>query len=71
MSAPHAFVDEEQRLGCQQAEAFLARVESGEPIECDDLAQQLSLARFGSCERQRAFAGRIQQAMVEGVRGAS
>lgn len=70
MSAPHPFTDEEQRIGREQAEAFLLRIESGEPIEVDSLAQALSIARFGSCERQRAFAARVQQVLIERCRDA-
>jgi len=67
----HPFTDEENRIGAAQAEAFIARILSGEPIAADELAQQLALARFGSCERQRAFASRIQAVLVARCRDAS
>ncbi|MDT3680439.1 MAG: hypothetical protein ROZ64_16585 [Burkholderiaceae bacterium] len=55
--------------GFRQAERFLDRLATG-PCGADDLAQELSIARFGSLERQRAFCARLQQALLEGVRDA-
>lgn len=66
----HSYVVDEQAAGGALAESFIERLKSGEPVGADDLAQQLSIARFGSVERQRAFAARIQQALIAGVRDA-
>lgn len=70
MNGPHSYALDEQAAGAAMAEAFIERIESGEAIGADEMAQHLSLARFGSIERQRAFAARLQQALVERCRDA-
>lgn len=64
------YTDEQMREGFDQAEAFIARIKSGEPSTLDELAQQIGLARMTSPERLRGFASRIQAALLEGVRDA-
>lgn len=69
MTAPvSSFNATEQAIGVEQAEAFLARLH--EPVGADDLAQAISIARFGSIERQRALLARIQQELVRRARDA-
>lgn len=65
----HPYVADEQAAGYAQAEEFLVRL-TNEPCAVDDLVQAISLARFGSVERQRAFCARIQRALIEGARDA-
>ncbi len=71
MTAAASYSDEQMREGFDQAEAFIARVRSGEPILMDELGQQFALARMASLTRARGFASRIQAALLEGVRDAS
>lgn len=66
----HPYTVDEQDAGRALAESFLARVASGEPIEMDALCQQLGIARMASLERQRGFASRLQEALIEGARDA-
>jgi hypothetical protein len=68
--AATSYRDEQHAEGAKQAERFIARLESGEPIAADELAQQMSIARFGSIERQRAFTSRIQAVLIERCRDA-
>lgn len=62
--------DEQMADGFEQAERFIERVRSGEPIETDALAQQAAIARLGSLERLRGFCAHIQQVLVAEVRDA-
>jgi len=71
MNAVHPYTRDEHDAGFALAKLFLARIASGEPIEADGLAQQLSIARMASLERLRAFAAAIQAALFEGARDAS
>lgn len=64
------YTDEQMREGFDQAEAFIARIKSGEPIMMDELGQQFALARMASLTRARGFASRIQAALVERCRDA-
>lgn len=66
----HPFTQDELAAGRALADAFLARIESGEPVECDALAQAIELSRMGSHARMRGFAARVQQHMIERVRDA-
>ncbi|MDT3680295.1 MAG: hypothetical protein ROZ64_15840 [Burkholderiaceae bacterium] len=64
------YSDAQMCQGYEQAESFIARIKSGEPITMDELAQQIGLARMGSMERLRGFCSRLQAALLEGVRDA-
>ncbi|HML96835.1 MAG TPA: hypothetical protein PKC29_15630 [Thermodesulfobacteriota bacterium] len=59
------YSDEQMRQGYGQAESFIARIKSGEPIMMDALAQQFELARMGSMARARGFAARLQAVLME------
>jgi len=63
----HPFTIDEEIAGDRQAENFLQRVHSGEPLGVDDLSAQFELARMSSMARARGFAARIQQQLSGGA----
>lgn len=67
----HPYLRDELAAGRALADDFLRRIARREPIEMDALCQQLGIARMASLERQRGFASRLQEALIEGARDAS
>jgi hypothetical protein len=67
VNGPHPYTIDEMHAGRALADAFMARVEAREPIGCDDLTQQMLIARNGSMERLRGFCSRLQDLLLAGV----
>lgn len=61
---------EQMAEGVRQADSFVSRVESHAPIPAGELAREFELARTSSLARAHAFAGRVQQVLIERCRGA-